>query len=48
MTMTLALFFLSNTAEERVEVLGIFMLNRSFALGLNGPWAASGEDSSVD
>ena len=34
MTMTLALFFLSNTAEERVEVLVIFMLDRSLALGL--------------
>ena len=47
--MTLALFFLSNTAEERVEVLGIFMLDRSLALRVKiGPWAASGEDSSVD
>ena len=39
--------FLSNTAEERVEALGIFMLDRSLALGLEiGPWVASVEDSS--
>ena len=37
-------FLLSNTAEERVEGLGIFMIDRSLALRLNGPWAASSED----
>jgi len=38
--------FLSNTAGECVELLWIFMLDRSLALRLRlGPWAASGEDS---
>jgi hypothetical protein len=32
----------------RIELLGIFMLDRSLALGLEiRPWAASGEDSSM-
>jgi hypothetical protein len=31
---------------ERFELLGTFMLDRSLALRLNGPWATSGEDSS--
>ena len=35
--------------HERLEPLWIFMLDRSLALGLEiGPWAASGEDSSMD
>jgi hypothetical protein len=39
------LLFSKQHGRGRIEPLGIFMLDRSLALGLEiGPWAASGED----